>query len=116
MTDDFSPQSRAARIHPLDLPSLAIWDKPLLPAIPAIYFVLRGSKVIYINKTKNLKRHWGAHFLTGKLATILDQISIAWYECDPDFLTILKAAFIEQHQPGLNARYQYTQEDDDLPD
>jgi GIY-YIG catalytic domain len=88
-----------------DLPSLPIGDRRLLPAIPAVYFVIcDDGQPMYIGQTVNLKRRWmGTHHQRHALSVMPDQ-RIAWLEvANTDMLIDIETACIAHFRPVLNA-------------
>ena len=91
-----------AEINPLKLPSLPLADRRSLPNCPAIYFVLEGTRVLYIGRAENLQQRWAAHHRYNLLKTITN-VHIAWLECtEPRLLPKIESALIEEFRPSLN--------------
>lgn len=66
------------KIEPLDLPQIAIENRKELPPIPGVYFVIHGSKVIYIGESGNLYLRWKNHHRIKYILSEYPGSTLAW--------------------------------------
>jgi len=84
------------------LPSLPLASRSGLPTCPAVYFVMEGDRILYIGRTGNLQQRWSSHHRWQQLKGI-ESVRLAWLECtQPELLSTIEEALIEQFCPPLN--------------
>lgn len=94
-----------AAIDPLTLPSLPLGERSRLPNCPAIYFVLNGTRVLYIGQTINLAQRWLTHHRWQQFSKQGESTRVAWLNLEDTELNLLpgiEAALIEYFRPELN--------------
>lgn len=102
----FPPES----VNPLNLPSVTLSDRQLLPEMPAIYFVIdQDGRVQYIGKSVNLANRWYVHHKSQD-AHSLKGARIAWLAVSNcRLLTGIEQALINHFNPPLNQKHhEYT--------
>lgn len=78
-------------------------DLSCLPSVSAIYHVVHQGRVVYVGKTKNLKRRWQNHHIRHRLDALYgDQWSVTWMEVTESNLDRAKAFAYREFQPELN--------------
>ena len=93
-------------LNPLALPSLPLESRRNLPDKSALYFVFdEDDEFLYIGKTVNLFRRWQGHHRLRELQQ-LENVRIAWMECDSVIMNSSETALITHFQPLLNGRSQ----------
>jgi hypothetical protein len=91
-------------INPLELPNHVLLDKSTLPAIPAIYFVVEDSTILYVGSTLNLKQRWQSHHKYETIVKDYPEAKIHFYFIDNlDTLRSLETFFINELSPILNS-------------
>ncbi|HEY9297509.1 MAG TPA: GIY-YIG nuclease family protein [Phormidium sp.] len=91
-------------INPLELPNCVLLDKSTLPAIPAIYFVVEESTILYVGSTLNLKQRWYTHHKYEVIIKDYLEARIHFYYIDNlDTLRSLETFFINELTPVLNS-------------
>jgi hypothetical protein len=84
------------------LPQVSIYNKKLLPNIPAVYVVLdHNESVLYVGKAKNLKTRWSAHHRFD-LCVKNNAQRIAWLECEESEMAKLEQTVMLSARPLLN--------------
>ncbi|MGL4618718.1 MAG: GIY-YIG nuclease family protein [Chroococcidiopsis sp.] len=86
------------------LPSVPLTERLSLPKISAVYFVLKGSSVLYIGQSANLFRRWQNHVLVKQLTA--SSIRIAWLKCSKSKLLSTETILISKFVPKLNKAVQ----------
>lgn len=89
-------------INPLALPSLPLELRRNLPRKSALYFVFdKDDEMLYIGKAINLFKRWQGHHKLPELEQ-LENVRIAWMECDAVIMDSSETTFIAHFQPLLN--------------
>lgn len=87
---------------PFTLPSLPLEDRKAFPKCAAIYFVIKGKKILYIGKTTSLWKRWIAHHRQSQLEKI-KEVRIAWIKVrSRKSLSAAESALIQFFKPVLN--------------
>jgi hypothetical protein len=101
-----------------DLPGMPI-DQPEfgrnLPAIPAVYFVCRGTcrRPLYVGRTTNLRQRWSPAYVGTartpwhdhhqlKRAVRWKNTTLRWLRVPPEHLAIVELLMIQIHKPRWN--------------
>ena len=86
------------------LPSTPLEDRTVLPRQAGIYFIVKDDIVLYVGKSRNIRRRWMStrHHKLSEIKT-LNHIKIAWltYEALSN-LSELERAFIVRFKPKFN--------------
>lgn len=94
-------------INLLALPSLLLESRRNLPNKSALYFVFDADdELLYIGKTISLVERWRGHHRVAQLEQ-LDNVRIAWMECDKELIDSSEEAFIAHFNPSLNKDRRY---------
>lgn len=84
------------------LPSVALSDRALLPAVPGVYVAYSPTEVLYVGRGQRISDRWRAHNRYPQLAQI-EGVRIAWIECENVYhLQGLEQRCISHFRPSLN--------------
>lgn len=89
-------------INPLALRSLPLESRQNLPKKSGLYFVFdKDDEFLYIGKTGDLRKRWQGHHKLEELRQ-LENVRIAWMECDKIIMDSSETTLITHFQPLLN--------------
>ena len=95
---------KSIKANPDTFPWVKLEDRAQLPEIRACYFVLHGDQVLYIGRTKDLKKRWVSHHILRNYK-LPDSIKIAWYEAQPNWsLEKMERSLIKDYKPTINVQ------------
>ena len=86
------------------LPWLPLRKYQRLPAIPAVYYVLAPTEMLYIGSTHNLQMRWRQHHRLENFQTTPGPITIAWQDMSENVAALRHAEqeAITRFSPRLN--------------
>lgn len=72
------------------------------PAFKQGYFILHDDQILYVGRTKNLKKKWVSHHILQNYKIPISA-KIAWYEAKPNWsLEKMERSLIEYYKPKIN--------------
>lgn len=90
-------------VNLLDLPSLPLEFRHKLPDTSALYFVLNDDEILYVGRANRLVERWREHHLFAELEQLgVEEMRIAWLNCDKRLLKSSETKFIAHFKPLLN--------------
>lgn len=86
-------------------PSTPFGDRSTLPEQAGVYAVISHDKVFYIGQSKNIRKRWQGHHLTGQMDLLNDteNLVIAWELHPKDNLRSIESQYIKALKPCMNA-------------
>lgn len=92
-----------SNVNPLELPSLPLGMRSLLPVTAGIYFALSAdNEILYIGKSDNIAKRWRQHHHCHQLETRGD-VRLAWFlVSERGLLSSIESALIRYFEPPFN--------------
>ena len=94
---DFIPIS----VKPSQLPSKPLSDRANFPTCSCVYFAQAGKDIVYVGKTKNLRKRWKNHHRFAQLEKLAD-IRIGWMAVTDPWMSAIEQDWIWSYKPSLN--------------